>query len=636
MDFRFAQYRFDTATLMLWRGEEILALRNNEAKLLAYFLGHPGQVLSKEQILDTVWAGKVVSEQAVFQAVSNLRQQFGEDAIKTFPKKGYQWQIALDTEAPASDSHSNTALDGVSPAALAPSPRRLGWWVAGALGALFLLALGLLFKAWAPAAPTQQPVPLLLRIQAPAQAALGAEFQAALLQRLRAEPALQAGAAPPEYSEAQLMAAPQHYARALFEQPASTSAAAPTSTAGLLLTGRVQRHGDQLLLSFSLQGRENRWFGDLSAGSAAQLEEQLAALLRRVAAQRVLWESKDQRLVNAQLQLLHSEAPQSLPILRNLVGNLLAIGDSQAAQLRADELLQQAKQAQDLPHQVHALHALARLALEAEQTQRAQDLLDQALALGRELQDARLQALTLERYFSVHLIRQDFAALEETLLQALRLAQTAQNPARESELLFALTLASYKFQLDTKQDFYLAQTRALFDKLQLPSWSYAELEFFTGLNSATPAQAEQLYKAALQRFAPGEAAPAKERAMLQLVQLYLKQGRSAEALALVEREPKPNAAELLLLARIHFTQPKQQGLALQKAEAAFRAGNLAGDYLTTLDAALFLAERRLADGAAEAAQPYRDYIGKNATPQWLRQNQAALKGLQAKAKTEPD
>ena len=632
MEFRFAHYRFDASTLMLFRREEVLALRNNEAKLLAYFLGHPGQVLSKEQILDTVWAGKVVSEQAVFQAVSNLRQQFGEDAIKTYPKKGYQWQIALDTEAPASDSHTNIRPEGVSSTALAPSPKRWGWWVAGPLVALMLLALGLLFKTWSPqpAAPAQLPVPLLLRVQelAPSPAS-GPDFQTILLARLQAEATLQARVAPPDYSEAQLMAAPQHYARALFDQPASTDAnAARPATAGLLLTGRVHRHGDQQVLSFALQGRENRWLGHLSAGSAAELQAQLAALLRRVAPMRVLWESKDLLLVNAQLQLLHSETPLSLPILRSLVGNLLAIGDSQTAQLRADELLQQAKQAQDLPHQVHALHALARLALEAGQTKQAQDFLDQALALGRQQQDLSLQAQTLGRYFGIHYQQHDFTRLEESLLQALRLAQAEQNPAREAELLFSLTMASYKFKQATKQDFYLTQTRALYDKLKLPPWSYAELEFFTGINSADPAQAEQLYKAALQRFAPGEAAPTKEHALQQLVLLYLKQGRSAEALALVEREPKPGAAELLLLARINVSQPSQQGLALQQAEAAFKAGNLNGDYLSALDAALFLSERQLAAGAPKAAQPYRDFIVKNATPQWQRQNQAALKGLE--------
>jgi hypothetical protein len=36
-----------------------------------------------------------VSEQVVFQNISHLRAIFGNDAIKTFSKRGYQWQLEL-------------------------------------------------------------------------------------------------------------------------------------------------------------------------------------------------------------------------------------------------------------------------------------------------------------------------------------------------------------------------------------------------------------------------------------------------------------------------------------------------------------------------------------------------------------
>ncbi len=97
MYYYFQDYQFDSNSLLLSQQGQLLVLRNNEARLLHFFLSEPAQVHSKEQILAAVWQDKVVSEQAVFQAISNLRQQFGDSAIRTFPKKGYQWQIATES-----------------------------------------------------------------------------------------------------------------------------------------------------------------------------------------------------------------------------------------------------------------------------------------------------------------------------------------------------------------------------------------------------------------------------------------------------------------------------------------------------------------------------------------------------------
>ena len=55
------------------------------------------KVHSKEDILSQVWQDKVVSEQAVFQNISHLRNLFGNEAIKTFSKRGYQWQLPFNT-----------------------------------------------------------------------------------------------------------------------------------------------------------------------------------------------------------------------------------------------------------------------------------------------------------------------------------------------------------------------------------------------------------------------------------------------------------------------------------------------------------------------------------------------------------
>jgi DNA-binding winged helix-turn-helix (wHTH) protein len=93
---RFNEFEFNSANLLLTKHGKALAIRHTEAKLLAVLLEQVGTILNKESILAHVWQNKVVSEQVVFQNISNLRNLFGNEAIKTFPKRGYQWQIATE------------------------------------------------------------------------------------------------------------------------------------------------------------------------------------------------------------------------------------------------------------------------------------------------------------------------------------------------------------------------------------------------------------------------------------------------------------------------------------------------------------------------------------------------------------
>lgn len=64
--------------------------------LLDYFIRREQQVLSKDQLLQDNWPGRVVNEDSLTVAISKLRKVFGEKArqprlIKTIPGVGYQF-----------------------------------------------------------------------------------------------------------------------------------------------------------------------------------------------------------------------------------------------------------------------------------------------------------------------------------------------------------------------------------------------------------------------------------------------------------------------------------------------------------------------------------------------------------------
>jgi len=110
MEVKFTQYRFLRDQLILYKNEEIIPLKHTQALLLDFFLADPHSIHSKRTIMDAVWQDKDVSEQVVFQTISQLRAMFGSNAIKTYSKKGYKWELALSYPSKISDEQPNLTL----------------------------------------------------------------------------------------------------------------------------------------------------------------------------------------------------------------------------------------------------------------------------------------------------------------------------------------------------------------------------------------------------------------------------------------------------------------------------------------------------------------------------------------------
>lgn len=93
MKYAFKDFLFDSKELTLHKDDKKLNLKQKPAKILALFLAAPETIYSKEDILHSAWPERKVTDQVVFQNIGHLRALFGDDAIKTFSRKGYQWQI---------------------------------------------------------------------------------------------------------------------------------------------------------------------------------------------------------------------------------------------------------------------------------------------------------------------------------------------------------------------------------------------------------------------------------------------------------------------------------------------------------------------------------------------------------------
>ncbi len=92
MKTQFREFVFDSSSCHLWQDGEQIELRPKTALLLQHLLRHPGRISVKSDLIDAVWGHEHVEDQALFQLISELRQQLGnKDCIRTFPNRGYQW-----------------------------------------------------------------------------------------------------------------------------------------------------------------------------------------------------------------------------------------------------------------------------------------------------------------------------------------------------------------------------------------------------------------------------------------------------------------------------------------------------------------------------------------------------------------
>ncbi|MCO7186927.1 MULTISPECIES: winged helix-turn-helix domain-containing protein [unclassified Pseudoalteromonas] len=103
MKLTFQDFEFDCQNLALSKQGRKISIKEKPATLLGLFLSDPQKIYSKAEILEHVWPGRTVTEQVVFQNIGHLRALFGDDAIKTFSKKGYQWQLPVQPAEPAEE-----------------------------------------------------------------------------------------------------------------------------------------------------------------------------------------------------------------------------------------------------------------------------------------------------------------------------------------------------------------------------------------------------------------------------------------------------------------------------------------------------------------------------------------------------
>ncbi|SPH17382.1 Transcriptional activator CadC [Defluviimonas aquaemixtae] len=106
-----------------------IPLRPQALYVLRFLVAHRDETVSKDELFEAVWPGICVTDDSIYQAITEIRRALGRDGrmlIVTVPKRGYRLVPGAGYGAPA-----------------APLPRRCAWFAAA-----FAVAAALGLAVW--------------------------------------------------------------------------------------------------------------------------------------------------------------------------------------------------------------------------------------------------------------------------------------------------------------------------------------------------------------------------------------------------------------------------------------------------------------------------------------------------------
>jgi DNA-binding winged helix-turn-helix (wHTH) protein len=127
--FLFGEYMLDTDRRELTRRADEIALGPQVFDVLAHLVQHRSRVVSKDDLLDAVWQGRIVSESTLTSHINAVRKAIGDSGaaqklIRTVARKGFRFVgdvIEAPSAAPAMEAPAAREPDSGTPESLLPT-----------------------------------------------------------------------------------------------------------------------------------------------------------------------------------------------------------------------------------------------------------------------------------------------------------------------------------------------------------------------------------------------------------------------------------------------------------------------------------------------------------------------------------
>lgn len=103
MKFHFNQFELDTERLELKAGTKLVAVEPQVFSLLVFLIENREHVVSRDDIIEAVWQGRIVSDATVSTRINAARRAVGDDGttqavIQTLPRRGFRFVAEVSKE----------------------------------------------------------------------------------------------------------------------------------------------------------------------------------------------------------------------------------------------------------------------------------------------------------------------------------------------------------------------------------------------------------------------------------------------------------------------------------------------------------------------------------------------------------
>ena len=103
MEFVFGDHLLDIDRRELRRGAELIAIEPQVFDLLVYLVQNRHRVVSKDDLVEAVWGGRIVSESTLTSRINAVRRAIGDSGeaqrlIRTLPRKGIRFVGVVQEE----------------------------------------------------------------------------------------------------------------------------------------------------------------------------------------------------------------------------------------------------------------------------------------------------------------------------------------------------------------------------------------------------------------------------------------------------------------------------------------------------------------------------------------------------------
>jgi len=594
MLYQFQNFTFDNQCLVLQKDGIDVDIRPYEAKLLAYLLDNQDKVVSKQDILTDVWQDKVVAEQVIFQNISHLRALFGAASIKTFPKRGYQWQFTASTLSP--ENNVDIEISHVEqPAQKTISKSWIG------LAAFFVVTIfSILFFT---------------------------------LEDKESKP-IRTALIPFKQDSSYLSNDIIDQGTIDYEVLTDIDADSFITSAELMftnfneqfdtvITGEVRQFKDKYYLDFIIKGSASSWQGQIQGDSTSDVAKKFNKHLSN----KVMFELTTQALSPgsriAMLTLAHQSSPSDLIILARLIEQLIDARELDKAMVLSEKLATNAINNHNQQQLGIAYILQSEILTNKEVYPLSRDKLKLANDALQSVNDLKRQADLWEAQSWLDHQARDYNKIKESLLFSAELGLQVGDKKRELHAITYLSVMAHKYSKTADKYAYIQEAEAKTREYNLPLYHFAKVPFHYAIFTKTPEEKEPHYKTVLEYTALIPDFWVAQVSRQRLLLRYFETQRLDEARELVSSLQSDNAHNnylRMLLANVE----NDSALFTSIGQKAFEQAQFAGKKRLSLDIALLLC-----DGQEEQENFafYSKYIRENASKGWRTANEEKLVAL---------